>query len=102
MAEGNKVEIKDRLRSVSVHLAAIAGMVEEDRNGLEVIHQLTDVGAALDEIERLTIEDGIRAFRETMHTGTSAEMRTEALVALVDLYVLTLERSFWRETERVL
>jgi DNA-binding FrmR family transcriptional regulator len=77
-------KLKDRLRRAHGHLATIIGMVESNRNGLEIAQQMQAVIGALETAKRLLIRDHIEHHLEEIVGPLTGETR-EKLSALGDL-----------------
>ena len=101
MAESKENKIEHRLQTACGHLSAVISMIENDRDCLQILHQLGAVQSALQEIERLMIEDEIHAFTEIIRAGSCVEERTAGLIGMLEFYELFLKKPNQSDMERI-
>jgi DNA-binding FrmR family transcriptional regulator len=84
MSHAKNPELLKRLKRAHGHLATIAKMIEDERDGLETAQQLQAVISALDKAKTLLVADHIENHLEEVVGPLSREAR-EKLARLTDL-----------------
>ena len=84
MSHAYDKRLQNRLRRANGHLATIIGMIEANRDGLEIAQQMQAVISALEKAKTLLITDHIEHHLEEVAGPLSAETR-QKLSKLGDL-----------------
>lgn len=84
MSHATDKQLTNRLRRANGHLATIIGMIEANRDGLEIAQQMQAVIAALEKAKTVLITDHIEHHLEEVVGPLSPEARAK-LGALGDL-----------------
>lgn len=75
MGHAHNIDLINRLKRASGHLAKILKMVEENRDGLETAQQLQAVVSALDKAKAVLVQDHIEHHLEDIVGPLSREAR---------------------------
>ena len=80
-------EINARLRRATGQLTGVTGMVEDGRYCIDILDQLAAVGAAIDAVALILLQDHINScVRDALEHG-NAEAKVDELNAAVRRYV---------------
>lgn len=77
----DKEELAERLRRIEGQVRGVAGMIEDDRDCIDVVTQITSIRAALDALALELLEDHAERL---MEGEIRADERTAELMAAVE------------------
>jgi DNA-binding FrmR family transcriptional regulator len=79
-------ETIDRLRRIEGQVRGIAGMIEDERYCIDVLHQLSAVKAALRRVESEVLKNHAATCVDDAVKSGDAEAQREKIAELIDLF----------------
>ncbi len=89
MAEGHRVQIVNRLKSIEGHVRGIQRMVEEDAYCIDIINQILAVQRALEKVNSLILKRHLQTCVTTAIQGDDPAERQRVIDEILQVFDAT-------------